>query len=634
MENAYLLLILLPPIVSFLVQFIFGRQMGDRVSASIAVFSVFIAFLCSGYLTILLLNTQENYIYYNLSDWINIGGVVAGFNFHFDRLSALFCLVITGIGLLIHVYSVGYMKNEQNTFRYFSYLSLFIFFMLVLVLGDNLVLLFIGWEGVGLCSYLLIGYYGDKKSANVASQKAFVVNRIGDYGLIMAMVMGYYLFSSFSFSEINSTAPQLLSEGSLDQSLLSVFLLLLFLACTGKSAQIPLYTWILDAMEAPTPVSALIHAATMVTSGLYLIARLHPVFSLSPDVLFIIAVTGAITALVAAFIACAQTNIKQILAFSTISQLGFMFLAMGVGAYEAGIFHMFTHAFFKALLFLSAGSVIYALHHEQDITKMDGLSNFMPHTSRCFAMGAYAISSLPLASGFFSKDEILWATFNSIHGSSILWGVALFTAALTSFYMYRVLFKVFHVSTGKVKACSESPPIMIIPLYIFGFVSIFAGLLSIPEYLNPFAGENLFHGFFHGFFPTLEVNDESKNRLFDYVLLISGTTMVLSGFFIARILYLGSHKGLFTNKSFLYTLAKNKLYLDNVYDVVANKSINWFGGVLFKNTFEHLIETFTEMIGGLIFAVSAKIRQLQNGQVSFYSMVILASLLFVFTLIF
>jgi NADH-quinone oxidoreductase subunit L len=414
-----------------------------------------------------------------LFQWMKLGGLTVDFALRLDQLSLIFTLVITGVGSLIHLYSVGYMHDDETPAKYFAYLNLFCFMMLNLVLGASLPHVFLGWEGVGLASYLLIGYWYDDPLKVFAGQKAFIMNRIGDLGFLIAMFVAYKFVGSLDLFKIQGA--------TLSPHVATVFGLLIFFACTGKSAQIPLFTWLPDAMAGPTPVSALIHAATMVTSGIYLLTRLSPVISSSPTVMSVIAVIGATTALISALMACAQTDIKKVLAYSTISQLGFMFLACGVGAFDIGVFHVMTHAFFKALMFLGAGSVIHALH-EQDIFKMGGLRKKLPITTLTFVAGWAAILGLPPFSGFFSKDEILWRTLNAPSGGIALFSVGLAAAFLTAFYMTRLLVLVFfgksRLSPEAAKHAHESPLNMTLPLIVLGVFSVAGGWFGSPIHLG------------------------------------------------------------------------------------------------------------------------------------------------------
>ena len=402
----------------------------------------------------------------------------------------LMILVVTGVGFLIHIYSLGYMAGQSGYYRYFAYLNLFIFMMSLLVLADNYLLMFVGWEGVGLCSYLLIGYYFEKQSAGDAAKKAFILNRIGDVGFLIGVFLIFRTFESVQYLTVFQAVSEQFAVIGTEFGVLGAITLLLFIGATGKSAQVPLYVWLPDAMEGPTPVSALIHAATMVTAGVYMIARSAPLYSRAPETLFIIAVVGISTALLAALIAAVQRDIKKVLAYSTISQLGYMFLAMGVGAFGAGVFHLLTHAFFKALLFLGSGSVILALHHEQDLFNMGGLRKFLPVTFFTMWMGALALAGVPLFSGFFSKDAILWKTFAA--GNEALWLMGVVVAGLTAFYISRLMFLAFHGRERSEKQHQGPPDLspkepswsVTLPLIILAGFSLLAGYLGAPQLLG------------------------------------------------------------------------------------------------------------------------------------------------------
>ena len=417
--------------------------------------------------------------------WMEAGGFSIPFSLLVDPLSCVMLLVVTGVGSLIHIYSLGYMAHDEDKVRYFSYLNLFTFFMLLLVLGGSLPLMFVGWEGVGLCSYLLIGFWFKKHSAAAAGLKAFVVNRIGDVGLILGMAFMFHAFGTLDLVNLADNAGSLAPEALWEFGPATIACLLLFVGATGKSAQIPLHVWLPDAMEGPTPVSALIHAATMVTAGVYMVARLGPLYHVSETAMMTVAVIGAATALMAATIALVQTDIKRVLAYSTVSQLGYMFLACGVGAFGVGVFHLYTHAFFKALLFLGSGSVIHAMSGEQDMRKMGGLWRKIPWTFGTFLVGVLAIAGIPLFAGFFSKDEILLAAL----GHPVLFGVGLFTALLTAFYMARLLFLTFFGSfRGGHEAehhVHESPPSMVVPLVLLAVGSAVGGFVKVPHIVEP-----------------------------------------------------------------------------------------------------------------------------------------------------
>src|SRR5580765_5962145 len=439
-----LLLIPLLPFLGFLLNASFGKRVSKAAAGAVACGAMIGSFLVSlvAVWRLVGLDHESRAIANQVFTWIPSGDFTAAFTLRLDPLSSVMILVITGIGALIHIYSTAYMHEESDPefARYFSYLNLFAAFMLVLVLGANFLVMFVGWEGVGLCSYLLIGFWYQKKSASDAGKKAFIVNRIGDFGFILGVLLAFVRFRSLDFQEIARAVAAVGPE--LTFGTISAITLLLFVGATGKSAQIPLYVWLPDAMEGPTPVSALIHAATMVTAGVYMIGRNAVLFSHAPQTLQIIAVVGAATAFFAGTIGLVQNDIKRVLAYSTVSQLGYMFLAMGVGAYAAGIFHLYTHAFFKALLFLGSGAVIHALAGEQDLRRMGGLKSSLPITYWTFLIGAIAIAGVPGLAGFFSKDEILWKTYNS--GHTWLWLIGLLTSLLTAIYMFRLVFLAFH----------------------------------------------------------------------------------------------------------------------------------------------------------------------------------------------
>jgi NADH-quinone oxidoreductase subunit L len=470
------------PLCAGLFNVFFGRSLGGKTAGILASAAVGVSFGLALYIFWQLPATGIfRDVWYT---WIDSGSFQVNIAFQVDALSAIMILVVTGIGFLIHIYSLGYMAHDDGVARFFIYLNLFIFFMLLLVMGENLLLLFVGWEGVGLCSYLLIGFwYQDHKNV-IAGNKAFIVNRIGDFGFILGIFLlvtelGRQGVWTLEFAELQKHV-QMITPAKI-----TLITLLLSVGAAGKSAQIPLFVWLPDAMAGPTPVSALIHAATMVTAGVYMTARLHFLFALAPYTLSIIAVVGAATAFFAATVALAQNDIKRVLAYSTVSQLGYMFLAVGIGAFSAAIFHLFTHAFFKACLFLGSGSVIHALHGEQDMRKMGGLKSALPQTYWTYLIATLAIAGVPFTAGFFSKDLILWQAFS--HGSYGLWSIGIITAGLTAFYMFRQLFMVFHGSSRSgdhVKAhIHESPPVMTAPLVILAVGSIFAGWLGAPEYL-------------------------------------------------------------------------------------------------------------------------------------------------------
>jgi NADH-quinone oxidoreductase subunit L len=481
-----LLLIILFPLIGFSINGFIqlrgaskGLKTSSKQAGIIATLAMVLSFVTAGYYFLQFSGQPESsrLIEQNLFTWLKLGALSADFKLRLDSLSLLFTLIITGVGSLIHLYSIGYMKEDATPAKYFAYLNLFCFMMLNLVLGSSMPHVFLGWEGVGLASYLLIGYWSNDIEKVGAGQKAFVMNRIGDLGFLIAMFISYKYVGSLDLNDIQ--------KATLPSSIAAIIGFLVFFACTGKSAQIPLFTWLPDAMAGPTPVSALIHAATMVTSGIYLLNRISPLLLQSPEVLSVIAMVGVTTAFVSAIIGCAQKDIKKILAYSTVSQLGFMFLACGVGAFDAGVFHVMTHAFFKALMFLGAGSVIHALHHEQNIFKMGGLSKKLPITTFTFVMGWAAILGLPPFSGFFSKDEIIIQSLHSPHGNQILFIMALASALLTAFYMTRLLVLVFfspsRMDQETESHVHESPITMTLPLIVLAILSLVGGFMHHSE---------------------------------------------------------------------------------------------------------------------------------------------------------
>lgn len=556
--------------------------------------------------------------------WILSGDFHIDVGFLLDPLSSVMILVVSGVGFFIHVYSTGYMAEDKGYARYFSYLNLFSFFMLMLVLSNNFLLLYLGWEGVGLCSYLLIGFWYEKKSAADAGKKAFIVNRIGDFGFALGVMLIFWTFGSLNFAHVFQNAPHVLAAGG---GLATAITLLLFMGATGKSAQIPLYVWLPDAMEGPTPVSALIHAATMVAAGVYMVARCHALFILAPFTMGVVAVIGAATAMYAASIGLVQNDIKRVLAYSTISQLGYMFLACGVGAFAAGIFHLMTHAFFKALLFLSAGSVMHALSGELNMQKMGGLKKYLPMTFWCFLAGTLAISGIPLFSGFFSKDEILWRAFSSEHGHVLLWLVGVFTAGLTAFYMFRLFFMIFLGKSRvdpEIRAHIHEPPkSMTIPLMVLAVLSVIGGYVGIPHSLG---GSSRFEGFLASVFEpghaaAREVQHQAPSA--EYMLMIISIAMVLVSILVASRFYLKDlriPRRLAEKLSFPYRVLFNKYYVDELYaEVVVNPLLN-LALFLWKQFDVLVIDGAANGIGYLVKGVGSVIRRTQTGYLRNYAL--------------
>jgi NADH-quinone oxidoreductase subunit L len=575
-------------------------------------------------------------------EWFNFGGLNIPFELRLDKLNAVLVLIITGVGTLIHIYSTSYMHDEPCVGRYFSYLNLFCFNMLLLVLGNSLPLLFFGWEGVGLCSYLLIGFwYTDTEKAN-AGKKAFIVNRIGDLGFLIGMFLLFRELGTLSLTEITELLknPDVVSKITPHATLICISL---FVGATGKSAQLPLYVWLPDAMSGPTPVSALIHAATMVTAGVYMIARLNPLFDLSPFTMLIIAHVGAFTALFAGSIAVAQTDIKKVLAYSTVSQLGFMFLACGVGAYQTAVFHLMTHAFFKALLFLGSGSVIHACSGEQDMTKMGGLRKYLPHTHLTRLIGSLAISGIPFFSGFFSKDEILYSSIALHGGVSYLFLVGVITAFLTAFYTGRMMSLTFY---GKEKMSHdvkhhlhESPGLMTFPLYVLAFFAAFGGFLGMPHLLGDYLG-HMPHYLAHWLEPIIP----AVHLPLVGVKLPLHEGVVMAGSSLAAIFFYVMGVKLFTKVEFISDLVpsikpiqkvlSHKYYVDELYGmIIVNplKKISAFSSSILDKLF---IDGAVNGLGREVRRIGTGLRVLQTGDLQTYAMMMLIGLVTVIFLIF
>ena len=564
----YIWLIPILPLVGFVINGFLGKRLPSWLVGLIAYGTVGLSFLVSILALFDLLGLPEGGRIYEqkLFAWITLGEFQADIAFRLDPLSAVMILVVSGVGFLIHLYSVGYMKGDPNLSRYFSYLNLFVFFMLILVLANNFLLMFVGWEGVGLCSYLLIGFWFDRKAAADAGMKAFVVNRIGDFGFILAIILIAINFGTVGFGEVFEAAHDKLVLGG---GIATAITLLLFLGAVGKSAQIPLYVWLPDAMEGPTPVSALIHAATMVTAGVYMVARSHVLYEMAPISLSIVAIVGAATALFAASIALVQTDIKRVLAYSTISQLGYMFLGAGVGAFATGVFHLMTHAFFKALLFLGAGSVMHALGGETDIRKMGGLKDNIPATFWTFTVGILSLAGIPFLSGFFSKDEILAGAFISGTLGQVLWGVGIVVAFLTALYSFRLVFIAFMGSSRMSQEVAdhlhESPPIMIAPLAILAGLSIVGGYIGLPKIMG---GNNRFEAFLEPVFGHHEAGGVGSSVVGQWLLVGAAVVVVLIGLGLAYRIFLeipGAASRIATRFGALYRILLGKYYIDEFY---------------------------------------------------------------------
>jgi len=598
---------------------VLGRKMGDRAVSWIANLSVGIAFVLAlaAFRSLLALPLEERSVTQTAYSWITSGSLAVDVSFLLDPLSAVMIVVVTGVSFLIHIYSVGYMKGDSGYFRYFSYLNLFVFFMLLLVLADNFLLMFVGWEGVGLCSYLLIGFWYEKKSASDAGKKAFIVNRIGDFGFLLGIFLIFSVFGTLSFSGVFGAAPAvLLRQGGTATAIA----LLLFVGAVGKSAQLPLYVWLPDAMEGPTPVSALIHAATMVTAGVYMVSRCHVLYELSPVAMKIVASVGLATAVFAASIALVQRDLKRILAYSTVSQLGYMFLACGVGAFATGIFHLMTHAFFKALLFLGAGSVMHAMAGELDITKMGALKSKLPHTRLVFTAAALAIAGIFPFAGFFSKDEILFKTLE--HGNVVFWFLALAAALMTAFYIFRAVFMVFHgdshVDPEVAGHVHESPRVMLAPLYVLALLSLAGGFVGFPI----IKGGDRIGAFLSGVFgPGHAEAAEPMGHGMEVLLMIVSLVVALTGilwafrFYVVDITLPAKWGG---RLSWMYRVLKGKYFVDEFYGMVFVQPFVKGSVAVWRYFDDAVIDGAVNGIASIVDRVSISFSRWQRGYVQGY----------------
>ncbi len=612
-----------------------------KLSHAVGVAGVLCAFLCSVPLFMSVVGEHSQASIHYAYSWIHAGPLNLGLEFVLDRLSGMMLLIVTGIGSLIHIYAGAYMHEEKTTYRFFSYLNLFVFMMLLLVLGNNMLVMFIGWEGVGLCSYLLIGYWYEKKANAAAGMKAFVVNRIGDFGFLLGIFLCYKTFHTLSFSELRDLLTG--NTGLTDPMLESIswIALCLFIGACGKSAQFPLYVWLPDAMAGPTPVSALIHAATMVTAGIYMMTRLNFLYYLAPNVMTFVALVGAFTALFAATIALVQNDIKKVLAYSTVSQLGFMVLACGVGAFDAGVFHLLTHACFKALLFLGAGSVIVAMHHKQDIQEMGGLSQYLPITHKVFLIGVLAIIGFPGLSGFFSKDEILWRAFIFPEVGWVLWGTATLAAMCTAFYMVRLLCLTFY---GKNRSdehtrhhLHETPRMMWAPLVVLAILSVFVGYLGIPEFMAKSVGvENYFAHYMstllhvpqNGFW-NFASEHHSERLEWSMMLLATGLGLTSAG--ISFYLYKDGPNLLLdkleSDNPGIYRLLLNKYWVDEIYNKICIRPLKEMADFLWRVVDIKIINGFINLIGETLLFLSSLMSLQNSGSLHRYASVFMFGLM-------
>lgn len=630
-------LIILFPLIGFLINGLLGRKIkNEAVVGTIGTLAVASSFVVALLIFIEMLGSaaEERKHIVTVFEWITAGTFSVNVAYQVDQLSILMTLIITGVGSLIHLYSIGYMHGDAGFWRFFTYLNLFIFAMLNLVLADNYLLMFLGWEGVGLCSYLLIGFWYDrnfeKGTTGDAAKKAFIVNRIGDFGFLLAMFLIFNTFGSLTYETVFAQAAGF----SVGDTVLFWITLLMFVGATGKSAQIPLYVWLPDAMAGPTPVSALIHAATMVTAGIYMVARSSILFALSPETMNIVAVTGLLTAFFAGTIGLVQNDIKKVLAYSTVSQLGYMFLGVGVGAFSAGLFHVMTHAFFKALLFLGSGAVIHAMHEEQDIQKMGGLQKYMPWTFRTFAIGSFAIAGFPLLSGFFSKDEILWKAYAD--GAPWMWFIAALAAGVTAFYMFRLVSLTF---LGKERFDHhhvhphEAPKTMLIPLLVLAVLSIIGGYVGIPHVLG---GHNYFEEFLEPVFAganakmMLPMHDAAALEL---GLMATSVAIGLLGIYAGWKIYTQKQSvAESTAKRFagFHKLLWNKYFVDEAYDAAVVNPIKQTSEKFLWKIFDvKVIDNTLNYSAKFVDISSGLFRRIQTGVVQSYAIVLVAGILFV-----
>jgi NADH-quinone oxidoreductase subunit L len=638
--------VVLFPLLGFLIIGLFGKYLkSEKIIGTLGSATVGISFLISTILffNIISTNLKKPYIV-DVFTWIATGDFAVKVSYQVDQLSILFSLIVTGVGFLIHVYSIGYMHGDRSFARFFAYLNLFIFMMLNLVLSSNFLLTFLGWEGVGLASYLLIGFWYDRQFPGVritwtgdAANKAFIVNRIGDFGFLIAMFLIFTNFGTLSYTGVQDVA-YLGKNIYYDSGLITAITLLLFLGCTGKSAQLPLAVWLPDAMAGPTPVSALIHAATMVTAGIFLIARNSVLFSLAPITMDVVLIVGVITAFWAATIGITQNDIKKVLAYSTVSQLGFMFAALGAGAYVAGVFHVMTHAFFKGLLFLGAGSVIHGMHEEQNIKKMGGLAKYMPVTYKTFLLASLAIAGVPFFSGFFSKDAILWEVYSN--GGFLPWLILTIAAFFTAFYMFRLVYLVFfgneRFDHHKVHP-HESPKTMTIPLIVLAFLSVFGGFLGVPYVLgfwfshHPNLLENFLNPIFANAKNVLGVPLHHELHAIEYLFIAIAIAVALFAIKVAINYYkdekLSRPRRLAEKFKSAYTLLWNKYYLDEIYFyLIVDPIVNGSRSLLWKKIDVAVVDGAVNGSAKVVASLAEFLRRLQTGIVQNYALLMIAGI--------
>ncbi|MBI3606859.1 MAG: NADH-quinone oxidoreductase subunit L [Nitrospirae bacterium] len=623
-----IVLIPLLPFLAFLIAGLFGRWLKERAHW-VAVPAVGLSWVLS--IAAFLEVAGGAPIHVTLYRWIGSGSLNVNISLYVDQLTAVMLLLVTTVSTLVHLYTVGYLHGDKGYARFFAYIALFTFSMLMLVMADNFLQLYVFWEAVGLCSYLLIAHWYERKSACNAATKAFVVNRIGDFGFGLGILLAFVTFGSLDYQTAFSAAPGHVGQainllawagGDWSVDVITLIALLLFVGAVGKSAQLPLHTWLPDAMEGPTPISALIHAATMVTAGVFLVARLNPIFNLSPVAMDVVAWTGAVTAIFAATIALTQNDIKRVVAYSTVSQLGYMMMACGVGAYAAGIFHLLTHGAFKALLFLGCGSVIHALSGEQDLRRMGGLKSAMPITYWTFLAGAIALSGIPPFAGFFSKDEILWQAFSAGGAGVALWGIGLVTAFLTAFYSFRLVFSIFHgrsrVSKEAAHHLHESPAVITIPLMVLAFLSLTAGWVGIPA-----EGLNAISPFLAPVLAAHEAAAPAEDHAMEYVLMLVSVAAAAGGIALAYLFYVrspGLPARVAASAAGLYRLSFNKWYVDELYDAIIVRPTVALARGLWRGVDVLIIDGAVNGVGRVTQAWGAALRVMQSGQLQHYAL--------------
>jgi NADH-quinone oxidoreductase subunit L len=655
--SQYLWLIPALPLFGAMVNLVIGRRLPRAISSWLAVLTVAASFVASvlAFFNLTALPAQERVIHETLYNWIGVGGFSVNIAFWLDPLSAIMILVVTGVGLLIHIYAVGYMEHDPDYARFFMAMNLFVFAMLMLVLADNYLLMFLGWEGVGVCSYLLIGfwYYRDNiavgtdekfLSPRSSGTKAFVVNRVGDFGFTLGIILMFWTFGALSFHEVFAKAHESFSVGA---PVITAITLLLFIGAVGKSAQVPLFIWLPDAMAGPTPVSALIHAATMVTAGVYMVARSHVLYELAPATMEVVAVIGVLTAFIAATIALVQNDLKRVLAYSTVSQLGYMMFAMGVGAFGAGIFHLMTHAFFKALLFLSAGAVMHAMNDMLDMRRLGGLRKIMPITFWTFLIGALALSGVPLFSGFFSKDEILTAGFATGHIG--LWIVGVLVAMMTAFYVFRAVILTFggapRWKEGEVVTAAGAPvedahgarglhphetsPVMWIPLVILAGLSVIGGYVGLPAVIGP----NQFADFVA---PVLGEHAMEIAPELEWTLIAISVAAAFIGIVVALWFYVSNRDipaRLTRYYPWLYALLANKYWIDPIYDYFLARPGRWLANAFWIGMDGRVINGIADGLGNAFRNFGRRLRTLQSGYARGYALAMLIGIVVVIAVV-